>query len=99
MKRESNTSLSSYRDFPKMLEEKQKNFFIGCAIFLAIAVVLGCFCPFYVSMKTRDQTQKKCNAFMACGLVYLAVFYMWLSWSTYYQAQLYPYYRIEPTEE
>ena len=79
--------------------QKSHNFFVGTAIFAAIALVLGCFLPFYVGMRTRDKTQKGANMCMACGLSWLALFYMWISWSTFYQAQLYPYLLITPEVE
>ena len=81
------------------MKTETKNFFIGCAIFIAIALVLGCFLPFYVARRTKDVTMKKANMCMACGLSWLAVFYMWISWSTFYQAQIYPYVTITPIIE
>ena len=78
---------------------KTNNFFIGSAIFVAIAFVIGLFLPFYVGARTRDKTMKGANMCMACGLTWLALFYMWISWSTFYQAQLYPYLKISPAIE
>lgn len=72
-------------------EVKYHNFFVGTAIFAAIALVLSITLPFYVGAKTRDKTMKGNNQCMTFGLVWLALFYMWISWSTFYQAQLWPY--------
>lgn len=38
-----------------------KNFFIGSAIFAAIALVVGLFLPFYVGAVTKDVSQKRSN--------------------------------------
>ena len=75
------------------VEQSQKyhNFFVGSAIFGAIALVLSITLPFYVGMKTQDKSMKGNNMCMTFGLVWLALFYMWISWSTFYQAQLWPY--------
>lgn len=78
---------------------KTTNFFIGSAIFAAIALVLGLFLPLYVGARTRDKTMKGGNMCMTCGLSWLALFYMWISWSTFYQAQVYPYMLIKPVVE
>ena len=73
------------------------NFFVGSAIFAAIALVISIFLPIYVGMRTRDKSMKGANQCMACGLSWLALFYLWISWSTFYQAQMYPYLEITPT--
>ena len=78
---------------------KTRNFFIGCAIFVAIGVVMSLALPFYVRAKTRDPTQKRTNGCLAFGLSWLAILYMWISWSTFYQAQIYPYKTITPKIE
>ena len=77
-------------------DTKYHNFAVGCYIFLAIGIVVSLFLPFYVRAKTRDPTQKKTNGLLAFGLTWLAILYMWISWSTFYQAQLYPYKTITP---
>lgn len=66
---------------------------------MAIALVLSIFLPFYVGARTRDKSMKSANMCMACGLSWLGVFYAWLGWSTFYQAQVYPYLQITPTPE
>ena len=68
-------------------------------IYIAIAVVLSIFLPIYVRAKTRDPSQKKTNAWLAFGLSWLGIFYMWITWSTFYQAQLWPYRTITPASE
>lgn len=80
-------------------EVKYHNFFVGTAIFAALALVVSITLPFYVGMKTRDKTMKGNNQCMTFGLTWLAVFYMWISWSTFYQAQLWPYNAIVPGQE
>ena len=82
-----------------MALQQTTNFFIGTAIFVAIAFVLGIFFPIYVGSKTQDQTMKRSNQCMACGLTWLALFYMWITWSVFYQAQLFPYLTVTPTVE
>ena len=81
------------------MTKKLDNFLIGCAIFAGIALVLSMFLPFYVGARTRDKTQKGANMCMACGLSWLALFFMWITWSTFYQAQVYPYLLITPEAE
>jgi len=44
-----------------MADTKTENFFIGCAIFAGVALVVGCFLPFYVGAVTKDVTQKRSN--------------------------------------
>ncbi len=80
-------------------DKKLDNFLLGTAVFAAIALILGCFLPFYVGARTSDKTMKRANQWMACGLSWLGVFYMWLAWSVFFQAQLYPYLTIMPTIE
>ena len=97
----SNPDFTNYNEvnFYEGHSTKYHNFFVGSAIFAAIALVLGCFLPFYVGYKTRDASMKSTNMWMACGLSWLALFYMWISWSTFYQAQMYPYLTIGPKVE
>ena len=78
------------------LSTEKTNFFIGTAIFGAIAVVLGIVMFIYVGCKTKDPAMKGANQCMACGLSWLALFYMWIMWSTFYQAQMFPYVTITP---
>ncbi len=78
---------------------KYHNFAIGCYIFIALGIVLSLFLPFYVRAKTRDPSQKKTTGCLTFGLVWLAILYMFVSWSTFYQAQLYPYKTITPAKE
>ena len=71
---------------------------IGSAIFAGIALVLSIFMAVYAGMVTVDRKMKGANQCMACGLSWLALFYMWISWSTFFQAQMYPYLNITPIE-
>ena len=73
-----------------------KNFMIGSLVFVAIAAVMSLFFFFYARSTTQDPSMKSANQWMACGLTWLAVFYMWIAWSTFYQAQVYPYLTITP---
>jgi len=72
---------------------------VGSSVFAAIALVASLFFTIYAGARTRDPSQKGSNQCMACGLTWLALFYMWIGWSTFYQAQVYPYTCITPTVE
>ena len=76
-----------------------KNFVLGTVIWIAIAAVLSLFFFFYARMTTKDPAMRSANQWMACGLTWLAVIYMWIAWSTFFQAQVYPYLTITPTPE
>ena len=66
------------------MSDEFKSFVIGSAIFAAIAVVMSIFFTIYAGATTKDPSMKKANMCMGCGLTWLAVFYMWIGWSTFY---------------
>ena len=82
-----------------MANTQLKNFMLGSLIFLAIAAVMSLFFFFYARMTTKDPSMRSANQWMGCGLTWLGVFYMWIAWSTFFQAQVYPYLTVVPTVE
>lgn len=82
-----------------MAVKQLENFLLGSLIYLAIAAVLSIFFFFYARMTTKDPAMRSANQWMACGLTWLGVFYMWIAWSTFFQAQVYPYLTVVPTIE